>query len=359
MIIFLSNTYKIFLNFVIDIGILNTMTDETNFAQDLLAKSGISLIDAVRLILNALDSFPQGSHLSPIQFCSKIIETGKRHMRTKEMSVKDGFYLYLGSKSDLRQESLQNIRYLGNRLLKSNPEFANRNFSDLSVLECQMWLSEGFRTPCQYNKARTMLHGLFEFAMRMEWCEKNMVKLVQRRKVVEKEILPLSISETRRLLKTSQTLKKGICFPGTAILTLAGIRPREVMRLEWKDIDLAEGVITIRSKCSKTGGTRQVEISPALKHILEDRKPKINSHVCPTDWKKYWRKIRDTSGFKGCWVQDVLRHTYASFFAKHYRDLPRLQLNMGHRDLSLLRSRYINMRGISSADAKIFFIRIF
>ena len=62
-----------------------------------------------------------------------------------------------------------------------------------------------------------------------------------------------------------------------------------------------------------------------------------------------------SSGFRGRWVQDVLRHTYASFHAKNYADLPRLQLNMGHRDLSLLHSRYINMHGISRADAKRFF----
>ena len=59
--------------------------------------------------------------------------------------------------------------------------------------------------------------------------------------------------------------------------------------------------------------------------------------------------------FERRWVQDVLRHTYASFHAKNYADLPRLQLNMGHRDLSLLRSRYINMRGISRVEAKSFF----
>ena len=59
--------------------------------------------------------------------------------------------------------------------------------------------------------------------------------------------------------------------------------------------------------------------------------------------------------FERRWVQDVLRHTYASFHAKRYANLPRLQLNMGHRDLSLLRSRYINMHGISRTEAKSFF----
>ena len=50
-----------------------------------------------------------------------------------------------------------------------------------------------------------------------------------------------------------------------------------------------------------------------------------------------------------------MRHTYASFYAKRFKDLPRLQLNMGHSNQILLRHRYINMRGISRLEAKEFF----
>ena len=140
-----------------------------------------------------------------------------------------------------------------------------------------------------------------------------------------------------------------------ALLVYTGIRPREVRRLTWRDIDTEEKTITVRSQCSKTGGVRQVEIPPVLNRLLITHKFENTSHICPIDWQRRWRKIRDNSGFRGCWVQDVLRHTYASFHAKNYANLPRLQLNMGHRDQSLLRSRYVNMRGISRAEAKSFF----
>lgn len=79
------------------------------------------------------------------------------------------------------------------------------------------------------------------------------------------------------------------------------------------------------------------------------------SCICPPNWRRKWKNIREISGFKGVWVQDVLRHTYASYHAKKFHDLPRLQVNMGHRDLSLLCSRYINMRGISNVEAESFF----
>ena len=41
------------------------------------------------------------------------------------------------------------------------------------------------------------------------------------------------------------------------------------------------------------------------------------------------------------WVPDVCRHTFATHHAAMFRNLPELQLEMGHRDTSLLRSRYM------------------
>ena len=321
----------------------------------LLKRRGVTLLDAARLIRNTLDAFSEDSGLTPVQFCAKVISTGLRHIRNEEMSIKDGFLVYIETKRELRPDSLRDIRYLGNRLLNSNPELGDMYFSELKPAVCEQYLTSTFKTPSQFNKARTMLHGLFEFALKREWCDRNPVKLVERRKVIEKEISPLSYAQTKNLLKNATSRKNRECLPAVGLLLLAGIRPREVRRLKWKDIDLEESFITVRSQCSKTGGVRHVEIMPALKRILAKYRREDESAICPPDWNRKWKNIREISGFKGVWVQDVLRHTYASYHAKRFRDLPRLQVNMGHRDLSLLRSRYINMRGISNVEAESFF----
>ncbi|MFI3244473.1 MAG: tyrosine-type recombinase/integrase, partial [Akkermansia sp.] len=133
------------------------------------------------------------------------------------------------------------------------------------------------------------------------------------------------------------------------------LRPTELRRLRWGDIDWAEASLTVRAQCSKTGGVRQVELGSALLRYLKPYRKGDTDLICPPDWLPMWRQIREAAGFKGRWVQDVLRHTYASYHAKHYRDLPRLQLNMGHRDQNLLRARYVNMRGISAYEAKRYF----
>ena len=326
-----------------------------NSAQEVLGKAKVSVLDSARFVRNILDAKPSDSKLTDAQFILKVIEVGLRNIRTKEMSLSDGCALYLKIKQHLRPDSIRDIRCIGNRLIRTSPELARRNFSELSVSECEEWLNAAFHTDSQFNKARAMLHGLFEFAIRREWCDKNPIKLIEKQKVIEKEIIPLSNAQTESLLKSAENAKKRDCLPAVGLLLFAGIRPREVRRLKWKDIDLEEGFITVRSQCSKTGGVRHVEIMPALKRILTKYKREDKSAICPPDWNRKWKNIREESGFKGTWVQDVLRHTYASYFAKRYRDLPRLQLNMGHRDLSLLRSRYVNMVGIKKSDAKAFF----
>ena len=169
-----------------------------NSAQEVLGKAKVSVLDSARFVRNILDAKPSDSKLTDAQFVLKVIEVGLRNIRTKEMSLSDGFALYFKSKQHLRPDSIRDIRCIGNRLLRTKPELAKRNFSELSVSECEEWLNAAFHTPSQFNKARTMLHGLFEFALRREWCDKNPIKRIERKKVVEKEIQPLKLAETKR-----------------------------------------------------------------------------------------------------------------------------------------------------------------
>ena len=326
-----------------------------NSAQEVLGSANVSVVDSARFVRNILDAKPSDSKLTDAQFVLKVIEVGLRNIRTKEMSFAEGFALYFKSKQHLRHDSIRDIRCIGNRLLRMNPELGICNFSAITVAECEQYIIKAFTTPSQFNKARAMLHALFEFAIRRDWCERNPVKKIERRKVIEKEILPLKLADVKRLIKNAR--KEGTQFAVTAaILIYTGIRPREVRHLTWRDIDTDENVITVRSQCSKTGGVRQVEIPPALHRLLLASCPKsAEERICPSGWVRRWRRIRDTSGFRKAWVCDILRHTYASFHAKRYSDLPRLQLNMGHADLALLRSRYVNMHGIAGTEAKCFF----
>lgn len=64
--------------------------------------------------------------------------------------------------------------------------------------------------------------------------------------------------------------------------------------------------------------------------------------IIPQGWNRKWQALRRAAGYRGNkWVPDVCRHTFASYHAAFFRNLPELQLEMGHRDASLLMTRYI------------------
>ncbi len=67
------------------------------------------------------------------------------------------------------------------------------------------------------------------------------------------------------------------------------------------------------------------------------------------------RLLRREAGFSRLsWVPDVLRHTFASYHALTHRNLPALQLQLGHRDARLLLTRYLNLRPLRRADSQSF-----
>jgi integrase len=47
----------------------------------------------------------------------------------------------------------------------------------------------------------------------------------------------------------------------------------------------------------------------------------------------------------------VLRHTFASYHLRHFHSYSELQYETGHRDSSLLRTRYVNMSRAQNAAA--------
>ena len=73
-----------------------------NSAKEVLGKAKVSVLDSARFVRNILDAKPSDSKLTDAQFVLKVIGVGLRHMRTKGMTLTEGFAMYLKSKQHLR-----------------------------------------------------------------------------------------------------------------------------------------------------------------------------------------------------------------------------------------------------------------
>lgn len=173
--------------------------------------------------------------------------------------------------------------------------------------------------------------------------------------VREQRVHVLEPQEINTLLKAAELYEGGSCLPAVGLMLYAGIRPHEVVRLNWEHIDLEQGFISILPRHSKTGGARRVSILKPLKRILRRaiaQQPK--GRICPRNWRKRWQDLRRQAGWDGeqaKWPQDTLRHTFASYHLSYFRDYTALQWEMGHCSSALLRSRYADTTSVRDARA--------
>ncbi len=335
------------------------MTDKRT-AICLLKRHDITLTEAACLVSELLEE--SGETEDKLAHCRRVIRLGTQAVRQEKATVSFEqaveITLEVKSKQQRASRTLADIRYYMRRLMRECAGLAERPLRAMTTAECTTLLERVYPTPAQRRKARAILSGVFRTAQRRGWCGENPIRQVDIPTVRETEITPLSLPEVERLLSTAQQENFRDCLPALGIMLYAGVRPEEVTRLCWQDIDEEEQEIIIRPRHSKTGGGRHIAIYPPLRKLLKAHNalysPQHNQgRICPRNWRMRWKQLRHTAGFRH-WVPDVLRHTFASYYVKQYRDMNTLQLYMGHRNLQLLFTRYVNLRNISQDAAERF-----
>ena len=342
------------------------MESEHKEIETALADAGLTMLQAVRLALDLVEESGGMRHRGAVsmQRCRRVIQLGSEQWRAQRRSVSFASAVQdlLHAKAARRKRTLTEIRGVTTRLLHADPQLARRRVNTITPRMLGELLNTHLPTPRQREKARVILHGLFAHCMRQDWMQGRGNPAAALRFAVEpeKEIAPLEWRQIRRLLRTARRTEHRACMPALGLMLWAGIRPAEVERMQWGDIDLTERVVSVRPRHSKTGGRRHVQICPALAAWLAQAAPAAlnpESRVCPPNWLRRWKRLRLAAGIVP-WPQDVLRHTFASYHAKHYRNFPLLQMEMGHRSAELLRTRYLNMRGLTAAHAAAFWKKL-
>ncbi len=335
---------------------MNTMNDYKT-AEHLMKKHRLTVADAARLTLEMLEESGGNEAPDAMAHCRRIIRLGTDALRLEKATVPFAQAAAEALASREKQQragrTLSDFRYYTQRLMRSVPGLAERPLRAMTPPECAALIERAFSTPSQRHKARVILSGVFCTARKRGWCGENPMRQVEIPVVCEKEILPLTLAEVRRLLATARQPRHAACLPALALMLYAGVRPEEVRRLHWRDIDVEERELVILPRHSKTGGGRHIALCPALLRLLKETRQAERAPICPKNWRSRWRQLRLCAGFRH-WVPDVLRHTFASFHVKHFHDLNALQLCMGHRDQRLLLTRYVNLSGLSRSDARLF-----
>ncbi|MBQ8517558.1 MAG: hypothetical protein IJ498_08275 [Akkermansia sp.] len=307
----------------------------------------LSMSDIARLIAEATEELgeqAQGlTRLELLHMLRRLIRAGAEAVRAEEYSVSfsEAAWASVEARSGLRPTTLRDLRHFVRRMLRVGgvPE---RSLRAMGTQECRNLLENAFgNSSHSFNKGRAILHSIFAYGLRREWCRDNPVSRIESRRIQEKEIVPLSLQEVRRLEQTVQLPEHQDMRFSLHLLLYNGVRPQEVARLSEHHILVEQKRVIIPPCGSKTGGGRVVP--------LRKRKQLRGVPLCiPRNWQQRWRLLRRAAGFL-FWQPDVCRHTFASYHAAYFRNLGELQLEMGHRSIDLLRSRYLNLPRVAHA----------
>lgn len=322
-----------------------------------LRKVGLTYFQALRLALELVErcGARRMRGEKQLEHCRRVIGLGVEQYRasTQTVSLSLAAESALAERRHRRPRTVAEFSSVCRRVLRCFPLLRCRPVNTLNAADCAEVLYSVFPSARQRQKGRAILHGVFAHALRQRWCAYNPVEGVRLPPPEEQEIVPLSLPRVQRLLAAADTPAHRACMPALGLMLWCGVRPAELERLQWSDLDFEEKVVSLRSRHSKTGGCRHIPLRPVLLAWLRAAGGAGEGRVCPPNWQRRWKRLRAAAGLIP-WQQDVLRHTFASYHAKHFRDFPALQSEMGHRSAALLRTRYLSMRGLTAESAALF-----
>lgn len=196
--------------------------------------------------------------------------------------------------------------------------------------------------PSAKNAFLRVLSALFSWSAEVprQWIKDNPAQHVPKESVGGAEVQTFSAAETARLLHA--------CIEDKALLAyhvlglFAGIRPEELERSRWEFINLDEKAIVLPKDATKTGTRRVIEINDTLAEWLRWITSRFGIQqgliVSAINLRKRLRSVRQIA--KLTWIQDAMRHTYASNWLAIHKDEHRLRDNLGHKSADELWDHY-------------------
>ena len=205
------------------------------------------------------------------------------------------------------------------------------NIGSINTGAITRWLDSLKVGPRSYNNVRQGIVTLFNFARRRGYLAKGETTEAADVETVrddDGEIAILTPAELSKLLRKSKPLYQ-LYF---ALAAFTGIRPAELLRLEWSEINFEKGHIEIKARKVKTP-CRLVPIQPNLAKWLEpyrSSKGKLFKSRRTVD-----SAIKFAKRLSIPWNANCLRHSYATYRLSIVPDAGRIALEMGNSPAKL------------------------
>ena len=295
-----------------DSGTLIYQSKDITRLDSKLKPLGKSLDDAVAYYVQYIHDEAKRAFIPPIkELCLKWYE-GKRDSKSNPLRPK--------TKNELRMYWVFITRKLGKfKPAEVTPAMAAKLIDDV-------YSGETNQTRKHYLKYVRMF---FKWCVENDYIQKNPTDKI-RVKLNPDDIKIYTPEEIERLLRLCE--EKFPKLLGYYCLTIfGGLRPSEAQRMEWKDIDFENKQIFV-GKLGKRGARRFVlKDSDALWLWLEYAK-KMNPDAPLNPVKNHWNLQRKSREAFGEWIQDGLRHSFATYYYNLTKNIYDVVFVMGNSE---------------------------
>jgi integrase len=228
---------------------------------------------------------------------------------------------------DSRQQAGLSAHYIGQcrkTVRDLAKAFPGRTLPDLKTSELDAWLGAITLGPTSKNDIRRMLRACGNWAERQGYLVKgaNPFSGMVRYKETKTPVSIFTPEQVASLLSKADNAVR----PYLALGAFAGLRTAELQRLDWSEIDLDRGFITVAASKAKTRQRRLVPIADNLKLWLTPLRQSLGP-VCLH--QRAQRPVAELcEGF--IWAKNGLRHSYISYRLAILHDTARVALEAGN-----------------------------
>lgn len=312
----------------LDLG--NVDRDSYVRAMDLLAPVGVAIDTAAKEYASAI-TLLQGE-------CG-LLEAVRYYMAQKKDRIKPKLVkevvdeLVVTKKQDGKSEVY--LKDLSLRLGKFADSF-HVNIDSLSTGDLEQWLRTLEVSARTRNNYRNLIVTLFNFAKRRGYLAKlhpHAAEDTDEATEMGGEIGIFTPTDMQTLLDNAS--KDVLLF--LAVGAFAGIRTAEINRLEWKDVDLERGYISVGKGKAKTRRRRLIPIQPNLCAWLTpfvQKEGKLIQFVRPEK-----SAFELAAKHKIEWKHNGLRHSFCSYRVAQTQNLAQTSLEAGNSP-AIIESNY-------------------
>ena len=274
-----------------------------------------------------------------------------RRRESKSCTVEEMTAMTISARENANR-SRDYISEMKSKLGRFKSAFGDRPASSITASEVEAWLHglKSLHAAGSVNSYRRILVVAFNDARRRGYIDDNPAEKVIQSRETESEATVLTPSEVVSLLEDADDE----IVPSLVIGLFAGLRVAEIQLLDWSDVRLDHGVITVKAANAKSAKSRIVPIGMNLKAWLIPYAGQ-RGRVWPKGGRRLMEAARKNAGFgttkeiaeakkKGWrlerWPKNAIRHSYATYHLAHNRDAAELALHMGHDNTKLIFAHY-------------------